>query len=94
MSPRPHAASITHGLPWHAASALPFCRVQQKNELKNPLHGTAGQLQVSSGMQLMGTVPSLPDPKRWRLWCKAGGATFLVVTGTGYTPCCSPPRFD
>ena len=77
--------SIAPGLPCDAASALPLPRVWQKNELKNSLCGTAGQPEVSSRMQLTGTIPSFPDSERWRLRCEASGAGSPMMAGTQHT---------
>lgn len=71
---------------------LPFLRAWQRNELKNPLCGMAGQLGVSREMWMTGTIPSLLDPERWRLWCEANGGSSPLVASTQLTPCCSPPR--
>lgn len=84
---------IPPGLPQDAASALLFPRVWQKNEVKNSLHGMAGQTEVSKGMRLMGTVPSLPDPERWSLWREASGAGSPLPASTQHPARCPPPRF-
>lgn len=86
MSSRPHALLIPPSCP----STLPV-----------PLPGSCRK--VTSGVPFMGqrtarglqrgavdgTVPSILDPERWRLWCEAGGTSSPVVAGTWH----SLPRF-